>query len=66
MSTPSFRVHAGGPGSSVILHVSHSATGIPADVREGLLLSREDLAAELAHLTDARTPSRSPSVPPRW
>lgn len=46
---------AGAASSPVILHVPHASRDIPAHVRDGLLLSDSDLAAELDHMTDAYT-----------
>lgn len=51
----SFDVIPGDPGSSHVLHVPHSSTRIPPDVREQILLSDDELAVELRHMTDART-----------
>ncbi|MEV6832990.1 N-formylglutamate amidohydrolase [Streptomyces sp. NPDC051133] len=51
----SFDVLAGDPGSSVLLHVPHSARNIPADVRAGIGLDDEALERELDHITDAHT-----------
>ncbi|MFC7623433.1 N-formylglutamate amidohydrolase [Microlunatus sp. GCM10028923] len=45
----------GAPESPVIVHLPHAATEIPADVRTGLLLDDDALAAELAAMTDAGT-----------
>jgi N-formylglutamate deformylase len=39
----------------VVVHVPHSATFVPADLRPSLLLSDDDLAEELLRLTDHRT-----------
>jgi N-formylglutamate deformylase len=50
-----FTVLAGGPGSRVVLHVPHASTAIPPEVRAGLLLDDEELARELALMTDAHT-----------
>ena len=50
-----FEVIPGDPASSVILHVPHSSTDIPADVRTGIVLDDESLAVELQAITDADT-----------
>ena len=49
------KLTAGAASSPVILHVPHASRDIPAGVRDGLLLSDEDLDAELDHMTDAYT-----------
>ncbi|HZK35624.1 MAG TPA: N-formylglutamate amidohydrolase [Aeromicrobium sp.] len=51
----SFDIIAGGPGSSVIIHVPHASRAIPDDVRNGILLDDEALMAELDAMTDAFT-----------
>ncbi|NLC98989.1 MAG: N-formylglutamate amidohydrolase [Actinomycetales bacterium] len=51
----SFEIIPGDAQSTVILHVPHSSTFIPADVRAGIVLTDEELAAELAAITDAHT-----------
>lgn len=48
-------VAAGAAESPVIVHLPHAATEIPADVRSGLLLDDDALAAELTAMTDAGT-----------
>ncbi len=48
-------IHAGAPSSPVILHVPHSSTTIPADVRRGILLDDTALDLELLRMTDAHT-----------
>lgn len=50
-----YRIDAGASDSPVILHVPHSSRRIPPDERRDLVLGEEELAAELAHLTDAHT-----------
>lgn len=57
MSRPprSFALLPGAAGSSVILHVPHSAREIPDDVRAGILLDDTALERELDHITDAHT-----------
>ena len=45
----------GAAGSPVILHVPHASTVIPDNVRAGILLDDNRLAAELAAMTDAHT-----------
>ncbi|MFC9394423.1 N-formylglutamate amidohydrolase [Streptomyces sp. NPDC057027] len=52
---PSFRLLPGAPDSPVLLHVPHSSRGIPAGVRDGILLGDEELARELDHVTDSHT-----------
>ncbi len=51
----SFDVVAGDPSSWVVLHVPHSATAIPDDVRARILLDDAALTAELRAMTDAAT-----------
>ena len=48
-------IHAGAPSSPVILHVPHSSTTIPADVRRGILLDDAALDLQLLRMTDAHT-----------
>ncbi len=50
-----FEVIPGDASSSVLLHVPHSSTHIPADVRAQIVLSDAELQAELAAITDAET-----------
>jgi N-formylglutamate deformylase len=50
-----YRIEAGAGGSPVLLHVPHASTVIPPEVRAGLLLDDDELAAELAAMTDAAT-----------
>jgi N-formylglutamate amidohydrolase len=50
-----FEVLAGDPASTVVLHVPHASTYVPADVRRHLRLTDAELAAELALITDAHT-----------
>jgi N-formylglutamate deformylase len=45
----------GDASSSYIVHVPHSSTSIPDDVRAQLLLGDDALAEELRLMTDART-----------
>lgn len=52
---PAFEVISGSPDSGVVLHVPHSSTRIPADVRTGIVLDDASLAAELLRMTDAHT-----------
>jgi N-formylglutamate deformylase len=49
------QVLAGAPGSNVVLHVPHASTVVPPEIRAGLLLDDEELARELAMMTDAHT-----------
>lgn len=51
----SFEIVPGDASSSYILHVPHSSTRIPDDVRAQLLLDDDALAEELRLMTDART-----------
>ncbi len=44
-----------GPAASVLVHVPHASTSIPADVRAGFSIDDEALATELLRLTDHRT-----------
>jgi N-formylglutamate deformylase len=50
-----FEVVGGDPASPYIVHVPHSSTTIPDDVRTRLLLDDHALAKELHLMTDART-----------
>lgn len=52
---PAFDIIPGHPDSTVILHVPHSSTSIPAPVRAGIVLDDAALAVELAAITDADT-----------
>ena len=52
---PGYVVEPGSPESPVVLHVPHSSRSIPADVRQGITLTDDGLARELAHMTDALT-----------
>ncbi len=61
----------GAAGSGTILHVPHSSRAIPPEVRQGILLSDDDLADELALMTDAHTDviaerAASASLNPPW
>ncbi|MET9730956.1 N-formylglutamate amidohydrolase [Streptomyces sp. NPDC006458] len=51
----SYAVLPGAPDSPVLLHVPHSARGIPAGVRAGIVLDDAALERELDHITDAHT-----------
>ena len=51
----SFEIIPGDPASTVVLHVPHSSTYIPDDVRAGIVLSDEELAEEFVAITDADT-----------
>jgi N-formylglutamate amidohydrolase len=55
MAFQNFEIITGDAESKVILHVPHSATFIPEDVRELILLSDEELKAELDEMTDTLT-----------
>jgi N-formylglutamate amidohydrolase len=50
-----FEIVTGDPNSKVILHVPHSATFIPDDIRKNILLSDQELKAELDEMTDTFT-----------
>ncbi|NRQ50415.1 N-formylglutamate amidohydrolase [Aeromicrobium sp. YC3-14] len=50
-----FRIIAGDPDSSVIIHVPHSSREIPDDVRSDIVLDDEALEHELDAMTDAFT-----------
>jgi N-formylglutamate deformylase len=50
-----FEIMPGDPTSPYVVHVPHSSTTIPDDVRAGLLLDDDELAEELRLMTDART-----------
>lgn len=50
-----FEVLAGDPASTVLLHVPHASTHVPAEVRRHLRLTDAELATELALITDAHT-----------
>ena len=54
-SSQSFDVYPGTTQSSVILHIPHSSTYIPAELRDQFVLSDRDLAAELGAATDHAT-----------
>jgi N-formylglutamate amidohydrolase len=45
----------GDPWSTVFLHVPHASARVPKNVREHIRLKDEELATELAHITDAHT-----------
>jgi N-formylglutamate deformylase len=55
MQPVSFEILPGDASSSYIVHVPHSSTSIPDDVRAQLLLGDSALADELRLMTDART-----------
>ena len=55
MSLQNFEIISGDSESKVILHVPHSATFIPDEVRKSLLLSDQELKAELDEMTDTLT-----------
>ena len=61
----------GAAGSGTILHVPHSSRTIPPDVRQGILLGDDELAYELALMTDAHTEliaerAASAALSPPW
>lgn len=53
--TAAFRVIAGHPDSSVVIHVPHSSRTIPPDVRAAITLDDAALERELDAITDAHT-----------
>jgi len=55
MSFQNFEIVSGDSESKVILHVPHSATYIPDEVRKNILLSDQELKAELDEMTDTLT-----------
>ena len=55
MALENFKIIAGDHDSKVILHVPHSATFIPDDLRKNILLSDQELKAELDEMTDTST-----------
>jgi predicted N-formylglutamate amidohydrolase len=50
-----FEIVEGSPDSRVILHVPHSATFIPPNVRADILLTDSQLQSELDSMTDTKT-----------
>ena len=50
-----FEITPGGECSAVILHVPHSSTRIPKEVRDSITLSDEELDRELLRITDSFT-----------
>jgi predicted N-formylglutamate amidohydrolase len=50
-----FDMLPGDPASTVVLHVPHASTWIPAAVRDGIVLTDDELAAEVAAITDGDT-----------
>ena len=55
MSESNFDLIAGSADSAVILHIPHSSRVIPADTRQDLLFSDQDLERELDEITDTLT-----------
>ena len=55
MALQNFEIVTGDLNSKVILHVPHSATFIPDDLRKDILLSDQELKAELDEMTDTLT-----------
>ena len=55
MAFQNFEIITGDAESKVILHVPHSATFIPDEVRKSILLSDQELKAELDEMTDTLT-----------
>ncbi|MSO33536.1 MAG: N-formylglutamate amidohydrolase [Candidatus Nanopelagicaceae bacterium] len=55
MLLQNFEIITGDPNSKVILHVPHSATFIPEEIRVDILLSDQELKAELDEMTDTFT-----------
>ena len=54
MTTP-FEVLLGDPSSSLVVHVPHASTHIPAAVRDGIALSDAVLDAEAERMADVAT-----------
>lgn len=52
---PGWEVHRFGPAPRLVLHVPHAGLAVPADVRAGIVLDDDALAAELAAMTDRHT-----------
>ncbi len=50
-----WHVETGHAQSPVILHVPHASRAIPSDVRDGIVLDDDSLAAELLRMTDSHT-----------
>lgn len=50
-----FEVLPGDPKSSVVLHIPHASTHIPPAIRQHIRLTDDELATELALITDAHT-----------
>lgn len=50
-----FEITQGDASSAVILHVPHSSTRIPEEVRESIALSDGELQRELLRITDSFT-----------
>jgi len=55
VSELNFELIAGSADSAVILHIPHSSRVIPADTRQDLLFSDEELERELDEITDTLT-----------
>ena len=51
--TTGFKIAQGDENFAVILHVPHSSTRIPEDVRANITLSDEELNQELLRITDS-------------
>jgi hypothetical protein len=52
---PNYRLLAGNEDSTVLMHVPHASTEIPAWVRDRIILDDQQLDAELSLMTDAQT-----------
>ena len=50
-----FEITPGDPASTVVVHVPHASTWIPDQVRTGIVLSDEELTAEVEAITDHHT-----------
>ena len=53
--TAPLEVIDGHPSSPLVIHVPHAATYIPAAIRDGIVLSDEDLQAEATRMADVAT-----------
>ena len=54
MTSP-FQLIPGDPSSSVVIHVPHASTYIPAAVRKGISLADAELVAEAERMADVAT-----------
>ncbi|UMG93557.1 N-formylglutamate amidohydrolase [Nocardioides sp. TF02-7] len=58
----SARVRVGALTSPVVLHVPHASTYVSPDARRSIMLDHEELAVELAHMTDLHTDAMAEAV----